>query len=502
MKKMIKSFRTMIVIMLLCLVCAVPAFAASTIPEATSDFYVNDFAKVFSEEQKASLMNNAVALANENDGVQVVVTTVTSLEGATVEDYAYDMYNKYGIGKEDMGLLILLSTEDRKIRVEVGKAMEAHVNDAKAGRFIDKYAIPYLKENKFDKGLINLQQALITEIKDSVVRETAASAKQNKDIVIDWASVALVAGIIIGIGAIVFVVILIMKKIKTKKEYVEELEDEIEKLKSEKRFMKESHEENMQALRDRNSELRAEKDEFKKEYCLLSDELKQLKDRQKRATQIYPDVEKKIDDMIEAEKIAFDKQAAKAVDDLIISVLCMKASKDIVNKVSSVVNKYDILTDSQKQYITADVKRLKSLQSECFALEREYERQLEEERQRKLAEQRKNKANNVTEKILAVIALVGFVSASDLYRLRDAKALYDNLDYETQKFVDKSAIAKLESLISDAKRKKDEEEEEERRRRQASYHSSSSFGGGSSFRGGGHGGFGGRSGGGGASRGF
>ena len=180
----------------------------------------------------------------------------------------------------------------------------------------------------------------------------------------------------------------------------------------------------------------------------------------------------------------------------------MKASKDIVNKVSSVVNKYDMLTDSQKQYITADVKRLKSLQSECFALEREYERRLEEERQRKLAEQRKNKANNVTEKILAVIALVGFVSASDLYRLRDAKALYDNLDYETQKFVDKSAIAKLESLISDAKRKKDEEEEEERRRRQASYHSSSSFGGGSSFRGGGHGGFGGRSGGGGASRGF
>ena len=84
MKKMLKSFGMMVGVVLLCLMCTVTAIAATNIPEATSDFYVNDFADVFSESQKESLMNNAVALANENDGVQVVVTTVKSLEGATV----------------------------------------------------------------------------------------------------------------------------------------------------------------------------------------------------------------------------------------------------------------------------------------------------------------------------------------------------------------------------------------------------------------------------------
>ena len=104
---------------------------------------------VVTDEEKTVLMNNAVKLANEMDGIQVVVSTVNSLEGDTVENYALNMYNKYGIGKNDMGLLILLSTGDRKIRVEVGRAMEGYINDSKAGRFMDKYAIPYLKDNKF-----------------------------------------------------------------------------------------------------------------------------------------------------------------------------------------------------------------------------------------------------------------------------------------------------------------------------------------------------------------
>lgn len=83
-------------------------------------------------------MDNAVKLSNEHNGVQVVVTTVMSLDGNTIENYALEMYNLYGIGKDDMGLLILLSTGDRQIRVEVGKAMEAYIPDSKAGRFIDK----------------------------------------------------------------------------------------------------------------------------------------------------------------------------------------------------------------------------------------------------------------------------------------------------------------------------------------------------------------------------
>ena len=139
------------------------AYAETTIPDATSQFYVNDFADVFTDEEEARLMDTAVSLAEDHDGIQVVVTTIESLSGADITDYAVDMYNTYGIGKNDMGLLILISTGDRDIWVQTGLAMEAYLPDSKVGRFIDNYAIPYLAENKFNEGLINLQEAFVNE---------------------------------------------------------------------------------------------------------------------------------------------------------------------------------------------------------------------------------------------------------------------------------------------------------------------------------------------------
>ena len=156
MRKSIKGFIAMFILVLGIFQLSTVVFAKPNIPSATSDFYVNDFANVFSTDEKVRLIDNAVTLSDEHEGIQVVVSTVESLDGNTIENYALEMYNQYGIGKDDMGLLILLSTGDRQIRIEVGKAMEPYINDTKPGSFKDKYSIPSLKENKFNEGLINL----------------------------------------------------------------------------------------------------------------------------------------------------------------------------------------------------------------------------------------------------------------------------------------------------------------------------------------------------------
>lgn len=74
------------------------------------------------------------------------------------------MFNEYGIGRDDKGILILLSVEDRDVRIEVGNALEEYINDAKAGRLMDTYAIPDFKENKFADGLIKLQDGTMKEL--------------------------------------------------------------------------------------------------------------------------------------------------------------------------------------------------------------------------------------------------------------------------------------------------------------------------------------------------
>lgn len=500
MKKTMKTLASLLIVVVVLATTMLPAFAKATIPEATTDFYVNDFANVFTEEQKSTLMANAVTLANENNGVQVVITTVKSLEGEPAADYAYEMYNKYGIGKDDMGLLILLATEDREIRVEVGKAMEGYISDSKAGRFIDKYAISYLAENKFAEGLISLQTAFVEEIKTQIASEKDGAATPKADKKIDFTPFLWVVAIVLCAGITVFFVIYIIKKIKEEKEYVEELktnlcnaEDMLDKTNEQYKSEKRS--------------LQSKLDFSESENEQLKEQLKEAREKHERVLKIYPDADRRVQEMIRAEEIEQDKRAAKAVDDMISKVVDLSPSKDLIDDFKAVISAYDDLTIEQEDYVTGDISSVKEKYRKSVELWTEHQRKLELEREARLREERKERASSVTKQILAIIAGISIARACHVSVLKNAMGLYDGLDYETQKFVDHSVIDKLKTLLSDAQRDEEEEEAAERRRRHNSYSSTPSFGGyrGSSSSFGGRssfGGFGGRSGGGGAGRRF
>ena len=525
MNKTLRTFILLALVTLMCMSIAIVVSAEANIPSATSDFYVNDFAGVFTEDEKAALMTNAVSLANEHNGIQVVVTTVKSLEGDTVENYAYRMYNQYGIGKDDMGLLILLATEDRQIRVEVGRAMEGYINDSKAGRFMDKYAIPYLKENKFNEGLISLQQAFITEIKSCVTSEQTTENTPSIEINIDWGAVLFTILIVAASGGIIWLVIFIVNKTRKKKqekdEYIQGLKDEISSLNNKIERLNSEIDSKQYTIDTLKLEKRQMHDEIKAKQDEINAQVKSLesfKSRHKRILAIYPDADKRVDEMIEAEKVARDKAAADKVDELIASVINLQPDKDLVDRLESIQRKIDSLNSDEAKYLQSDMTRFNILCSKCNKLKREYEQKVEEERRRRLTEQRKEKATDITRQLLGIVAAIGIVRSSHISRLRDAKALYENLDTETRSYVDASAISKIEEMLRRAKRIKEDEEEaerrrrreeeerrrreeDERRRRQASSYSTSSYRPGSSSHGS-FGGFGGRSGGGGASRGF
>ena len=498
MKHSTKTFFVLLIAVIVCISNFSLISAAATIPEATPEFYVNDFANILSEEDESILMNNALTLATENDGIQVVVSTIESLNGDTVENYATQMYNKYGIGKNDMGILILLSTGDRQIRVEVGKAMEGYINDSKAGRFMDKYAIPYLKENKFNEGIISLQTAFINEITTCVSEEKNVTSTSDPLPSIDFSIVFGVLGIILFLALLIYIIILISKKIEKRKQLISDLNAEIADLKKINSRLNDRNISDKQELTKVIASLEHNKHALEYSLSKVQNELANLKDRYSRVLKIYPDSDTKVDEMIKAEQIQRDKEIAASVDSHISDVIDLGPDKDIVLRLSSVISEYEHLTSDQKTYIKNDISKLKNLYILSLHLEEEYKKELEEERIRKLTEKRKKEAKSVTEEILAVISAIGCARAHHLYKLNNAKDLYDDLDSETKKYVERSVISKLNSLISAAKRDK---EEEERRRRESSYNSyNSSSSSSSSF--GGFGGFGGSSGGGGASRGF
>ena len=497
MRKSIKSFIA-VLILILGVFQASAVFAKDNIPSATSDFYVNDFANIFSADEKTRLMDNAVKLSDEHNGIQVVVTTVESLNGDTIENYALNMYNLYGIGKDDMGLLILLSTGDRQIRVEVGKAMEAYITDAKAGRFIDKYAIPSLKENKFDEGLINLQEAVISQIVaniESTENVQTSDSKTNLNFLSILVTI-FVIGIIVGI--IVLIVIFIRKIIakgREKQQKIDSLTNQLEASQQNIIQIKNTNKADINKLQGKINDLLEEKEKLNFNYQCLEDKYEKLEDRYKRVQILYPTADKDVTNMIEEEIRQRDIKLAEETDLIIQNVIGLSASKDIVSKLANAISYYSRLNDRQRGYVQSNISKLKQLYNESLHLKEEYDKKVEEERKKKLAA-------SAVSSVVAIISCINFGKSSNLRKLKEAKAIYENLESGARSYFDKSVADRLEELYRQAKRDKEEEEEEERRRRrrreeeewQSSY---SSFGSSSGYDG-----FGGSSGGGGASRGF
>ena len=126
------------------------------IVKPTYEFYVNDYANILSEETENYIININKELESKTKA-QIVVVTIPSLEGDSLEEYSTKLFRSFGIGDKtkNNGLLLLLALEEREFRVEVGYGLEGILPDGKTGRIQDEYMIPYLKENKWDDGIKN-----------------------------------------------------------------------------------------------------------------------------------------------------------------------------------------------------------------------------------------------------------------------------------------------------------------------------------------------------------
>lgn len=161
MKKTASFVCALVCLVLLCF----PTAAKASYPQPTRDFFVNDFADCLNAADAAEMQKIGEALYQATEA-QVVVVTVSSLDGEEIEDYGYDLANAWGIGegKADSGVLLLLSTGDRQVRIEVGKGLEGRLTDGKTGRILDNYAVPHLKNNDFSTGLTEAYKAIVNEV--------------------------------------------------------------------------------------------------------------------------------------------------------------------------------------------------------------------------------------------------------------------------------------------------------------------------------------------------
>ncbi|MEA4854884.1 MAG: TPM domain-containing protein [Solidesulfovibrio sp.] len=117
--------------------------------------------------QAASALDARLAEFERTDSTQVVVLTIPSLEGESLEEYAIKVAQAWGIGQKgrDNGALLLVAKGDRKVRIEVGYGLEGRLTDALSGRIIDYAIVPSFKAGKFDAGIENGVSAIIEAVR-------------------------------------------------------------------------------------------------------------------------------------------------------------------------------------------------------------------------------------------------------------------------------------------------------------------------------------------------
>ncbi len=118
------------------------------------DAPVVDTAQLLSANERNQL-SDLIRNYRERGGPQVGVLLMPSLEGLTIEEASIKVADawKLGSAKGDEGLLILISRDERAVRIEVGQGLEGELPDVRAKRIIEDIMIPQFRRGNFADGI-------------------------------------------------------------------------------------------------------------------------------------------------------------------------------------------------------------------------------------------------------------------------------------------------------------------------------------------------------------
>lgn len=142
---------------------ALPAFAAD-IPAAPSGHAVLDQAGVLSEEtiNTVDSYNNALA----STGAEIGVLTVDFTGNLSIDDYALQVFNEWGIGdkKKQNGVLFLLVTGDENYYCTLGTGLEGEITYSRLKSLLNDYAEPGFAKGDYDACVTEFTGALYSEL--------------------------------------------------------------------------------------------------------------------------------------------------------------------------------------------------------------------------------------------------------------------------------------------------------------------------------------------------
>lgn len=153
-----------IICLLLCLNLS-HVLAQISVPRPTSYKYLNDYVKIVDQNSAAQIISLGREL-EQKTGAEAVIVTINTTNGVPIEDYANTLFRKWGIGQgsKDNGLLVLLSLQDKRWRVEVGRGLEGAIPDALSNRIMQELGSFAFSRGYYGQGLAQVYSQFCDEI--------------------------------------------------------------------------------------------------------------------------------------------------------------------------------------------------------------------------------------------------------------------------------------------------------------------------------------------------
>jgi len=135
-------------------ICLTSAVAAQTLTFPALIGRVVDEAELLDATDRAALTESLAGLEAKTTD-QLVIVTLKSLQGTSIEDYGYQLGRRWQIGQKDKntGVLLIVAAKERKVRIEVGYGLEGTLTDALTKLIIENSILPQFKVGDFPGGI-------------------------------------------------------------------------------------------------------------------------------------------------------------------------------------------------------------------------------------------------------------------------------------------------------------------------------------------------------------
>ena len=189
---------------------------SDTIPKKPSN-YVVDLAGIVDSTTESKL-NSFLAELEQKTTAQLVVLTIKSLEGESIEEFSINIaHSKWALGQKDKdnGVLFLIAMKDRKYRIEVGYGLEGILPDSRVGSIGRDFLVPFFKKGEFSKGVYTATLAMTNAIAtDAGITISGMPAYRLPDQTVHQRKPPSLASKVISFIVIIFLLILFIRNPK------------------------------------------------------------------------------------------------------------------------------------------------------------------------------------------------------------------------------------------------------------------------------------------------